>query len=156
MDVTDLVWKEVGEKYAVAVTREVDAELARANARGQGRVLTLMKLYVLRGPVGMKGEGFPFEDRILAGKPPKEVAIRAFKGHQVRVYGDTYPIKNPFNVKNGKKVPVDSGECCGAAFSLVGKSVFLGTAIDIEKKQDNADKEKLTRSANLLWKITQE
>lgn len=156
MNVTDLVWMEVGEKYAVALTREVADELTQANAKGQGRVRALMKFFLNRGPVGMRGDDFPHEDRITVGKPPKKVSVYAFKGHQVRVYGDTYTAEKPYKVEGHKKKPVLTAMCNGKEFHVPGKSVFLGTSIDIHKKQDDADEQKLKSAANLLFEIMRE
>lgn len=156
MNVTDLVWMEVGNRYAVALTREVATELAQANEKGQARVRALMVSFLDRGPAGMRGDVFPFEYRSRIGKPPKSVAVYAFKGHQVRVYGDTYTAASPYILQKGGKVPQTVVRCRDQEFSIAGKSVFLGTSIDIQKKQDDADKQKLKAAAQLLFKIMKE
>lgn len=122
MDWSDLTWVESTRKYAVAMTPAVAAVFRGAGANQRARVLRYMKRYAEDGRKNLHDPVFKFQGRLSDGSgSSKKVAVYAFKAWKLRVYG--------------------------VETSYDGKTVFVCTEIDITKKQDKADQNKLKRAA---------
>jgi len=83
-----------------------------------------MKRFAARGPEVLIETQFKFQERLTTGgQAGAKVAIYAFKAYQLRVYGGYVPGKG---------------------------DEFVCTEIEVTKKQDEADRKVLERSARYL------
>lgn len=122
MDTDDLEWIVRGSRYDVAFLRPVAQAFASANPKGRRRVENSARIFGEEGPRGLHTEVYKHEGRFKTGEASgRQVAIAAFKGWQLRVYGSVQTIDE--------------------------KPTFIGTEIDTSKKQNRANKAKLQRAA---------
>ncbi len=129
MKIDDLEYVENGPKGAVALTKPVAAAFEDVNPRARARILRGMQNFSELGPGRhLNQEVFRHEARLKLGH--KQVAIFAFKGWQVRIYGGIEQIN--------------------------GKPTFVGTEIDESKKQYKANRNLLQRAASKLLDLTGE
>jgi hypothetical protein len=123
MKINDLEYVENGPKGAVALTKPVAAAFEDANAKARARISRAMLNFSELGPGRhLNQEVFRHEERVKLGH--EQVAIFAFKGWQVRIYGGIEQIN--------------------------GKPTFVGTEIDKSKKQDKANRSLLRQAASKL------
>lgn len=112
-----------GDHCSVWMTPKVRKAFGKAEARFRARCEKLMKRFAARGPEVLIETQFKFQERLTTGgQKGAKVAIYAFKAYQLRVYGGYVP----------------------------GKVEFVCTEIEVTKKQDEADRKVLERSARHL------
>lgn len=117
-----LEWVENGPKGAVALTPAVKSAFKRADARARGRIERYMKWFATLGQEELHSEAFKFEGRFPESPgSQKKVAIYAFKGWKVRIYGTVEEVN--------------------------GIRTFVGTEIDVSKKQNKANRTLMLRAA---------
>lgn len=129
MDTDELVWVEIGQRYDVALTKGVAKSFKNAKAKARARITRNMEIYADKGSEGLPPEAFRHEGRFpMGGRKGGRCAIYAFKGWQTRIYGSTR--------------------------SILDKPTFIGTEIDLKKKQDTADQALLRRAARKFGELT--
>lgn len=117
----DVVEVCAGAFCKVVMTRQVHKAFRKAPADARARVEKWLGFYSEDGRDALDDTKCKFEGRFpLGDKAGTEVAILAFKAKQLRLYG---------SLRNG---------------------VFVATEIDLTKKQNRADQEKLRAAARKM------
>lgn len=108
--------------FRLALLKDVWGKLQRANVKARAKLDAIFRLYCQHGAEGFKPDKFKFEARVSV--EGVNVPVFVFKAWQVRVYG--------------------------AQIDLDGHQTFVGTEIDLKKKQDKANQAMLRRAAHKL------
>lgn len=111
-------------RYApVSLIARVAKQFAKAEARDRARIQNIMKMFSADGNSKLTKEQFRWEGRFHVGdKKGSHVQIGAFKSRQVRIYG--------------------------GYVEAIRK--FVCSEIDLKKKRNKADQDKLRRAAQNL------
>lgn len=129
MHADELEWVTIGQRFAVALTKDVAKSFKNANAKARGRITRNMEIFAIEGRLGLPSGAIRHEGSFpMGGRKGGKCPILAFRGRQVRIYGSTATIED--------------------------RSVFIGTEIDLTKKSDAADQALLKRAAHKFGELT--
>ncbi len=128
MSTYDLIWVETIGDFGVALTKEVGKAFESADPKARARILRHMEHFASGGRNHLNREAFVFEGRFSGGiKSGQKFAVSAFKAWKVRVYG--------------------------CVTNLGERTTFVGTEIDLKKKQNRANPAVLRRAAQKMGGI---